>query len=75
MKKLTHSQIGLMMMTVGGLSKIPEKREEVAIGLVKRGLATINGENLVLTLNGKIVVKAIIEQANRICRQKYSEIM
>lgn len=74
MKKLTHSQVGLMLTAAGGLSKIPEKRLETAETLVKLNLATINGENLVLTFNGKLVVKAIMEQANRICRQKYAEL-
>ena len=76
MKKLTHAQIGLLMLVKSGYSQgIEGKLANVANTLQEMDLISVNNGIYKITINGDIVSKAIIGQANRICRQKYSDIL
>jgi ribosomal protein S19E (S16A) len=54
---------------------IPKNRDKVLFRLQEKGLVEIKDSKPSLTFNGKLIVEAITEQANRVCRQKYSEIL
>lgn len=75
MIKFTHGQIGVLMLLASGCYEIPKNRTEILFRLQEKGLVEIKDSKPSLTFNGKLIVEAITKQANRICRQKYSEIL
>ena len=75
MIKFTHGQIGVLMLLASGCYEIPKTRANVLFRLQEKGLVEIKDLKPFLTFNGNLIVKAITEQTNRICRQKYSEIL